>query len=527
MTASNAINTATVDVKKTESTSTRMDPEDDLEDDLQMQDEEDFNQFHFSKCCYNLPEWAQFILYAFFGSLVLLTPLIVIVCLEPRIDFMDPNPSNPADSRFVKPYVARWSLFLTLCWISELIIWRLIGVLPNIITSLVVFFTNKSNEKLQTMAEFIVTLRLWATWAVWMIVVQALYSVFFQNNVPGGTLATDGTVSSQYSLLGSIITTVMVFSVVVFIQKLFFHSIAVNFHRSVYASRIDASKKHVKYMDKLRKSLKKFAIKISPTSRQSEKSAGITSPYSRKTSFFGSNEKVSEMAEVDEKFPELPEKDHLNIDMEPTKVIKSVEGGEKPLRRTTHKSWKSFFPSSPKKLNFVANIQVAGDVANDRQAKKFAKQLFESMKRPDKDELFLEDFEKYFEKPVAKEVYNIFDCDKNGSITQYELKLGIVEIYRERRGIFRSLQGFSKSFSKLENVFWVVSAIITCLIVLPVWGISLTAILPLTSVFIALGIIVGGALRTMFDCIIFLFAYHPYDAGIVLLLNVIRRPSHD
>lgn len=112
----------------------------------------------------------------------------------------------------------------------------------------------------------------------------------------------------------------------------------------------------------------------------------------------------------------------------------------------------------------------------------------------------------------------MFDTDMNGSVTLYELKKGVVEIYRERRSIFRSLQGFAKSFSKLENVFWIVSALITGLIVLPTWGIPLTAILPLTSVFIALGIIVGGALRTMFDCIIFLFAYHPYDAGTLMFM---------
>ena len=108
----------------------------------------------------------------------------------------------------------------------------------------------------------------------------------------------------------------------------------------------------------------------------------------------------------------------------------------------------------------------------------------------------------------------MFDADGNGSVTLNEMKKGVVEIYRERRAIIRSLRGFSLSFLKLENVFWIVSALVTLIIVLPMWGIPLTAILPLTSVFIALSIIVGGALRTMFDCMIFLFAFHPYDAGI-------------
>jgi hypothetical protein len=515
------------DMTRNKSNVSALDAEDDLDEDLDISDhEEEFNHLHFSTCCYHLPPWAQFILYSFFGSAILLSPLILIVCLEPRIDFLDPNPSNPAISRWVKPYVARWSLFLTLCWISELIIWRLIGILPNIITSLVLFFTNKSNEKSQTIAEFIVATRFWATWAVWMVVVQALYTTFFQGNVPQGILPTDGSVTNQYSLLGSIITTTMVFSIVVFIQKFFMHSIAVNFHRSAYASRIDRSKKHFKYMDKMRKSIKRFAIIIAPPGDPMDNA--ITNAYIRAKKTFGNLQQALPFGEESkDRTTASPEKGQFKIEVEPMKDGKAAKTDEKLSNSPKHKSWKSFFPSSRKRLSIKTSINFAGDVANFRQAKKLAKQLFESMKRADKEELYLEDFENYLEKSEAKEAYEIFDADHNGSVTRQELKKGILEIYRERRAIFSSLQGFSQSFSKLENVFWCISGIITCLIVLPFWGISLTAILPLTSVFVALGIIVGGALRTMFDCIIFLFAYHPYDAGKIFSLTVIRRPSYD
>lgn len=381
MASQNGSATTAPDMSKLNSSSPALyDEDDDIDDAPNLsEEEEDLNHYHFSKCCYNLPEWAQFLLYSFFGSLLLLAPLIVIVCLDPRPDFLDPNPTNPPHIMFVKPYVARWSLFLTLCWISELIIWRIIGALPIIITSTVYFFTKKSNEKLQLLAEFIVALRLWATWALWMIVIQALYTVFFQNNVPVGTLPTDVAVNNQYTLLGAIITTIMVFSIVVFIQKFFMHSIAVNFHRSAYAARIDRSKKCVKYMDRLRKSLKRFHIKLSPTSR---------------TAFFTNDEKnslkkIPEMMEVsNEKHADSPEKSQTHIE------IMTVSDG-KVSKKATYKSWKSFFPSVAP-ISVLPSIQMAGslDVANDRQAKKFAIQLFNSMKKRDGEELHLLDFEK-------------------------------------------------------------------------------------------------------------------------------------
>jgi hypothetical protein len=299
-----------------------------------------------------------------------------MVCLEPRSDFLDPNPTNTGESKWLKPYVARWSLFLTLCWISELLIWRIIGALPRIITSTVFFFTKKSNEKLDLIAESMVALRFWATWPLWMIVIQALYTLFFQNNVPAGILPTDSSVTIQYTLLGAIITTVMVFSIIVFIQKFYMHFIAVNFHRSAYSGRIERSKKSVRYIDRLRKSLKRFNFKMSPTLKN------LTGP-----------KKVEEMDQVPSNTkPGLsPDSAELNIDIEPT-----TENGEKVEKKPKYSSWKSFFPSASPKMSILPNIQLAGamEVANDRQAKRFAKQLFMNMKRSDREELLLEDFEK-------------------------------------------------------------------------------------------------------------------------------------
>ena len=225
-------------------------------------EENEENHFHFCKCCYNIPSWLQFLLYAFFGSLVLLVPLIVIVWLDPRHNFLD---ASSQMNGWTYPYIARWSLYLTLCWITELIVWRLIGAFPRIITALALLITKKTNERLEIIAEFIVALRLWATWAVWMIIVQALYTVFFKNNVPVGVLPTDPSVEGQYERLWSIISTIMVFSICVFFQKFFMHSIAVNFHRSAYTDRIERSKKSLKFIDKLRQVVKRFNVKISPT----------------------------------------------------------------------------------------------------------------------------------------------------------------------------------------------------------------------------------------------------------------------
>ena len=94
-----------------------------------------------------------------------------------------------------------------------------------------------------------------------------------------------------------------------------------------------------------------------------------------------------------------------------------------------------------------------------------------------------------------------------------EMKQAIVGIYRERRSLFKSLQSLARSLVKLDHFFYAISVVITIFVVLPVWDISLSAILPFTSIILALSFIFGGSAKNTFDCLVFIFVYHPYDTG--------------
>lgn len=97
------------------------------------------------------------------------------------------------------------------------------------------------------------------------------------------------------------------------------------------------------------------------------------------------------------------------------------------------------------------------------------------------------------------------------------MRTAVVTIYRERRALDRSLRGFSQSLGKLDTFFYVISGLATLIVVLPVWGIPLTAILPFVSLLIALSFIFGGSVKSMFDSLIFIFVFHPYDTGEALI----------
>ena len=59
----------------------------------------------------------------------------------------------------------------------------------------------------------------------------------------------------------------------------------------------------------------------------------------------------------------------------------------------------------------------------------------------------------------------------------------------------------------------------TFIFALPIFGIQLSAILPFTSLILALSFVFGGSAKNTFDCLVFLFAQHPFDAGDRVIVN--------
>ena len=65
-------------------------------------------------------------------------------------------------------------------------------------------------------------------------------------------------------------------------------------------------------------------------------------------------------------------------------------------------------------------------------------------------------------------------------------------IYKEKRDLFSSLNDLSHALGHLNWALYGFSAFVTLLISLPIYGISLNAILPFTSFFLALSFVFGG-----------------------------------
>lgn len=179
---------------------------------------------------------------------------------------------------------------------------------------------------------------------------------------------------------------------------------------------------------------------------------------------------------------------------------------------------------------YASKLTANLDISNDKQARKLAKQIFLGLggsKEIELDQISFEPYVsrstqqyRYFDNPKeAKDAFSVFDQDGNGNVNLTEMKSAVIAIFKERRSLSQSLGSLAQSLAKLDNFFYFFSILLTVLLILPVWGISLNAILPFTSLILALSFIFGGAARNTFDCLIFIFVYHPYDTGAFWLIT--------
>jgi len=105
---------------------------------------------------------------------------------------------------------------------------------------------------------------------------------------------------------------------------------------------------------------------------------------------------------------------------------------------------------SPKRRRFVSRLRNIVNrnndatliVRNTSDAKKLAKLIFEFLRPSDETQfLVLNDFLPFFDNDSqAQRAFNIFDVDRNGDISKFEIKNIIISIYREKEDIEKSMR---------------------------------------------------------------------------------------
>jgi hypothetical protein len=151
---------------------------------------------------------------------------------------------------------------------------------------------------------------------------------------------------------------------------------------------------------------------------------------------------------------------------------------------------------------------------NIKYAETLGKQLFKDICPRKQKELTRENFQRFFKsEELTDEVFKLFDRDENGSISREEFIFSLTVMYKEKRDLALSVNDLTQALGNLNKIMTVFSVICAAMISFPLFGISVDALLPFSSVLLAVSFIFGGYARVTFECIIFLFVVHPYDTG--------------
>lgn len=458
-----------------------------------------------------LSYWNTFLFRFCVGVLIFGLPGCALVALDvrrlPNLDLTLTFAQLEELGQFkIGAHMVRWSFFLSVVCASSIFVWNFLPLMPAFVVVFITrtygFCSERMRERLRAIPES--QFAIW--WAATMILADVFFTILF----------------CQFSYVPmwqnwlNILAFLTVFAAVLLCQRIAIMFLAIDFHRHSYRDRIHESKKSIRAVDNLRHAVTVFGLKNVFDLLPGENSMHKRTRNSDGNAFWklfksGGGEMHSE--------PSLPSDADVHIvnsatdEKEPT-ITRRKETIKSELSRKNTLNMDHDSATMKRGLNIGGKPQmISFDLLSERNGAEFANNLFMAL-RDSSGLISSSAFYPYFDTVAeAEKAFEIFDTDGNGTLEHRELTRSILLIYRERRNLMKSLGDLSQALGRLERVFYIFSLLISMLFSLPIFGISLTAILPFTSLMVALSFVFGSSAANLFNCIIFLFAHHPFDTG--------------
>lgn len=173
--------------------------------------------------------------------------------------------------------------------------------------------------------------------------------------------------------------------------------------------------------------------------------------------------------------------------------------------------------------------EAEGVPRSSKEAKLIAANTFSFLAKTNPNSLVMSDFEAVFgSKEFAKDAFYVFSVNDDEFISKGEFRSVILDIYKDKRNIDKSISLSFQALDKLEGVIEVVVYFGVFIVCLNVFGSFPASILTISlSSLLTLGVIFGNATRNAIDGIIFLFATHAFDIGDCVLISDKRYVVHE
>lgn len=500
----------------------------------------------------------NFLATTFFGNFIisccLIVPVIVIQFVYRR---RGPDEGHRA---FVADNVQAWFIWAAFNLHVEWWLHILVELFPRAVLGAIQLIWGRPSQKVLSLAEYFnaikgyIKLVFYAalSWGSWAIIFNSIYGLYTRTN-PKTSRA--GYLYRIYQ----VIEFFFFFTLTICAEKIVIKHIAMSFHKSAYADRIAQVTKSLKVFDWLRDHKPKlkgrettsaFGFPLPRTSGKGTPSAsgaatpnapldfdltddeglGDTSNNSRRGSWFKKHSKKRPADQADQaNSVQLQAIDPKTGKPSSGEVPARGNGKSRLIARVAAKGGHSVkaTASQASTLARVAMRDPFGllrsealgidtDINSPSEAKRLARSIFVAFRGSHKRSYLIpSDFDVAFKDPEeARDAFSVFDRDGNGDISQSEIKNTVMQTFKERRFLSRSMQDVNHAVGQLDGIFFVVALVIIMFEAFAIFNVDIGKTLTtFYSLAIAFAFVFKESASNVFDSIIFLFVTHPFDTG--------------
>ncbi|TFL05931.1 Mechanosensitive ion channel-domain-containing protein [Pterulicium gracile] len=433
-----------------------------------------------------LSRFVRTLLVAVLGAGFFITPLLVVT-----FQFRE----SP-----VRRHVYAWSLWLSIIWAASCVTYLVVDLFPRLIIIVVNLFGGQV-ERLKTQIELTSAVSGWLKLTLDIVWAWVSLSVIREVYKPPG---------SYWYIINRVMQALFASGVILLVEKLFLHFVAINFHEKALADRLAENRLGLKALDRLSNAQPVYNKKA---------------PYGKKAGQVHKS-MASSLGNIDHH--DRGHKENRSKDSHE----KHHKGGKRDLKKERRKRKKAITEVIVDQVGGAIG-QVAlkdskfnkeNDLGGLHSARRLARKLFSTLTDvyPPRQHLIVDDFYPYFKsQEEAIAAFALFDKDTNGDISRREMREAVQRIYGERKALVASLKDVGSAVAKLDAVLSTLALVIVIFVCMLIFNRenTLASLVPMATLVLGFSFIFGNAAATLFESLIFIFSTHVFDVGDLVLID--------
>ncbi|KAG5340337.1 hypothetical protein C0989_002148 [Termitomyces sp. Mn162] len=357
--------------------------------------------------------WLTFMKLSRVVRVVLVGALVAAILITPFIVVELRFKGNP-----VSIQVHVWSIWLTVTWAAACGTYLFVDAIPRVIL-FVVNICGGHVERLKLQMELVMAVSGWLKLALDISWAWISLSVIRTIDHPSG---------NYWVIVNRVMQAMFASSIILLVEKLFLHFVAINFHQKALAERLEENRLGLKALDRL-SNAHPVPNKKSPYTKRGHKSPSAS------VDFFNVMNRGHKPAQNSQEGSSAEGDGHI-INIEKTKRRKNG-------RPRKNKDMASIIVDQVGgAIGAVAlkssKFNREGEIGGLYSARRLARKLFSALSdvNPPRSHLIVEDFYPYFRSITeAHDAFALFDKDENGDISKREMREAVQRIYRERKSL--------------------------------------------------------------------------------------------